>query len=96
MYSKLRYGDGQIPINQIHFIAVLPRASYVQTESNPPTGPPDAHADEVNREADSINQRRFTVRAAGSGQDRTFPFPVSCLVLDQADVTCVWELVCFC
>lgn len=37
MYSELRYGDGQIPINQIHFIAVVPGASYVQTEPNPPT-----------------------------------------------------------
>lgn len=37
MYSELKYVDGQIPINQIHFIAVFLRGCYVQTEPNPPT-----------------------------------------------------------
>ena len=66
MYSELRYGDGQIPINQIHFIAVFPRASYVQTEPNPPTEQSDAQADKVNEEIDSIIQSKFTERAACS------------------------------
>lgn len=37
MYSELKYVDGQIPINQIHFSAVFLRGCYVQTEPNPPT-----------------------------------------------------------
>lgn len=57
MYSELRYGDGQIPINQIRFIAALPRASYVQTEPNPPTEQFDAHADNVNYATDGIIER---------------------------------------
>lgn len=71
MYSTLRYGDGQIPINQIHFTAVLLRASYVQTESNPPTEQSDARTDKVNRETDSIIQSKFTVRAACGVHDHT-------------------------